>query len=184
MPKDTGQEEKQNVLYELSKLPPLSKLPLKQHSQEIENRLSKLYADRQQSKIPIMPAHIQAALGISSETYLEYLSGTARARVQRIDGVARENVPADAAKIKDEDVLLMRARSAVLAKWVKLAEVSILDTATNPDYKGGQTGSIKMAEYLGYKTSEQLEVTTKGDDLSQALHIWRERERKKAAKAK
>lgn len=179
-----SKDEKSNVLYELSKLTPLSKLPLKQHSQEIEDRLSKLYADRQKSKIPIMPVHIRVALGLNRETYDEYLKGTAKVRIQGIGKDIRENIPVEGSKKSEEDILLVRERSDTLAKWVRLAEVSILDTATNPDYKGGQTGSIKMAEYLGYKTSEQLEVTTKGDDLSQALHIWRERERKKAAKAK
>jgi hypothetical protein len=191
MPKDIGQE-----LYfdkPVSHIRDISK-----QCDEIDKRLTKLWEARQvkhDPPLPIAPAHIAAVLNISKEDMSGWVTSQAKIKILDKDiaggykdsgkGVTSVRADADGALADQELVANYQRRSKLLTQWLLKAETTMLDTAQHPSYKGGQTGAIKGLEMCyGYKTTEQLEVVSKGDDLAQNLAIWRERERKKAAKIK
>ena len=181
---------KQDIGQELYFLKPVSHIrDISEQIKEIDRRLKILWDKRQSHDppLPIAPIHIVAALGLPNKDVLnDWVNGEVRARIADTPGKPAETfikLQADATHADPEQIRLMRERARLLALWLAKCETTYLDTAANPTYKGGQQGSIKGLEMCyGYKTTEQLEVVSKGDDLSIGLEAYRKRQAAKAKK--
>ena len=178
---------KQDIGQELYFLKPVSHIKkIDEQIKEIDRRLKILWDKRQSHDppLPIAPAHIQASLGLIDKIWHDWINADTQIKVQGIDDRVITAKMASEDAVQDLDrVRLIRARSDLLTQWLKRCESTMLDTAQNPLHKGGQQGSIKGLEMCyGYKTTEQLEVVSKGDDLSIGLEAFRKRQAAKAKK--
>jgi hypothetical protein len=197
---------KQDIGQELYFLKPVSHIrDISEQIKEIDRRLKILWDKRQSHDppLPIAPAHLQASLGLVDDVWKDWLNADAKVKIPVDSTEIRESdLKAQGKSIKDrgssiksvrlaaEDTLqsiekieLIKQRSTTLTQWLKRCEATYLDTAANPTYKGGQQGSIKGLEMCyGYKTTEQLEVVSKGDDLAIGLEAYRKRQAAKGKK--